>query len=497
MRGDFADAPRATTTLAGNEFGIGGPSIGVRRTAGFYPALAAAVAAGALLSVAESPGAGSIVFVSYLVAGAVGLRAARWRWLLPMAGVLSALVVPLVGILISAGALAIAGVAAQPTPQALAAALALACFLGGAKLVAPRVRVGVVGSPMEAVRLAAEIQAAGGGSLVVEAVIAPDDWSVDSFALLGPCVCSLGAVGRVIDERNIEILVVTGEFSRKQVDAQLFDELITRPVRVMALHEFHEYRFGAVPVAEISHSWFTGLAGRHHRPLTRLAKRCLDLALALALLVVLWPLLAAVALLIRRDGGPAIYRQQRIGKGGVPFTILKLRTMRSVPSSTTEWTVPGDRRVTSLGKVLRRTHIDELPQLWNVVRGDMSLVGPRPEQSVYVEVLSDRIPFYAQRHVVQPGITGWAQVRVGYQGTLEGTTFKLCNDLYYVKNHTLWLDLLILLETLRSLVASPYSPGTPPTRDTMLGMGAAALAAGSVEGWGADPLRGAGDSPGR
>jgi lipopolysaccharide/colanic/teichoic acid biosynthesis glycosyltransferase len=135
------------------------------------------------------------------------------------------------------------------------------------------------------------------------------------------------------------------------------------------------------------------------------------------------------------------------------------------------WAEADDIRVTRIGRFLRKSHLDEAPQLWNVIKGEMSLVGPRPEQETYVDALSKQIPFYTQRHVVKPGITGWAQVRVGYSGSLEGTAFKLCNDLYYVKHHSISLDMAILLETVRTLVADKQYVEPPSTSLTMLGEG--------------------------
>jgi len=131
--------------------------------------------------------------------------------------------------------------------------------------------------------------------------------------------------------------------------------------------------------------------------------------------------------------------------------------------------------VTKVGAFLRRSHLDEAPQLLNILRGDMSLVGPRPEQVAYVTRLAEQIPFYNQRHIVKPGLTGWAQVRIGYAGSTRGTLFKLCNDLYYVKHHSLSLDLTILLETVRTLVADRQFAGEPPTSSTMIGSGPRAI----------------------
>ena len=150
--------------------------------------------------------------------------------------------------------------------------------------------------------------------------------------------------------------------------------------------------------------------------------------------------------------------------------------MSVAPPGQSAWTTADDPRVTKLGAFLRKTHLDEAPQLMNILRGDMSLVGPRPEQVAYVERLAEQIPFYNQRHIVKPGLTGWAQVRVGYAGSMRGTLFKLCNDLYYVKHHSLSLDLTILLETVRTLFSDRQFGDEPATSGTMIGSGPRAIA---------------------
>ena len=150
-------------------------------------------------------------------------------------------------------------------------------------------------------------------------------------------------------------------------------------------------------------------------------------------------------LLIRRDGGPALFAQVRIGEGGQRFRLHKLRTMRVGADASAQWACPDDPRITRIGAWLRRTHLDELPQLVNVLRGEMSLVGPRPEQPEFVDRLEQILPFYQRRHLMRPGITGWAQVRCGYAGSDVGSAWKLCHDLYYAKH--------------RSAGARPADPG--------------------------------------
>jgi lipopolysaccharide/colanic/teichoic acid biosynthesis glycosyltransferase len=155
---------------------------------------------------------------------------------------------------------------------------------------------------------------------------------------------------------------------------------------------------------------------------------------------------------IRRDGGPALFTQVRIGEQGHRFRLLKLRTMRVGADSSAQWACADDPRMTRVGGWLRRTHLDELPQLVNVLRGEMSLVGPRPEQPQFVDRLEQMLPFYQRRHLMRPGITGWAQIRCGYAGSDIGSAWKLCHDLYYAKHRSAGVDLLILCETLATLV---------------------------------------------
>jgi lipopolysaccharide/colanic/teichoic acid biosynthesis glycosyltransferase len=161
------------------------------------------------------------------------------------------------------------------------------------------------------------------------------------------------------------------------------------------------------------------------------------------------PVIAVAALATKlTDGGPVLYRQRRVGERGKEFEIVKLRTMvENAEASGPQWSERDDDRVSPLGRFLRRTHLDELPQLWNVLRGDMTLVGPRPERPEICGELESRFPHYTRRHLVKPGITGWAQLRCGYAGSDVGTAWKLCHDLFYIKRRSILADWLIILET--------------------------------------------------
>ncbi|NJO38756.1 MAG: exopolysaccharide biosynthesis polyprenyl glycosylphosphotransferase [Rhizobiales bacterium] len=180
-------------------------------------------------------------------------------------------------------------------------------------------------------------------------------------------------------------------------------------------------------------------------------KRTSDILAASALLLLTLPLFPLVALLVKLDSrGPAIYSQTRAGLHGKPFTMYKFRSMRTdAEAKGAQWAVDNDPRVTRLGKFLRLSRLDELPQLWNVLKGDMSLVGPRPERPEMIVELDEKIPYYKERHGVRPGITGWAQTSYAYTSSIEDTRIKLEYDLYYLKNHSLLLDFVIMFQTIR------------------------------------------------
>lgn len=223
-------------------------------------------------------------------------------------------------------------------------------------------------------------------------------------------------------------------------------------VKVTDLAGFFERVHGHVPLDMSRASWFIYGDGYRQNWLRRFVKRSFDLVVVALLVAAALPLIIMTALLIALESpGTVIYRQQRVGRGGKPFTLLKFRSMAmdAEKDGKPAWAAVDDMRITRVGKFIRRTRIDELPQLVNVLRGEMSLVGPRPERPEFVTMLSEQIPFYAVRHSVKPGITGWAQVRHCYVATVNDTVKKLEYDIYYVKNNSLLLDFLILLETVR------------------------------------------------
>ena len=223
-------------------------------------------------------------------------------------------------------------------------------------------------------------------------------------------------------------------------------------VEITDLARFFERVHGKVPVDLLKVSWLIYGAGYRQGWLRTTVKRAFDLIAGLVLLLFALPVMLVAAAAIRLESrGPVIYRQARVGQGGEQFTVFKFRSMRTDAEKAGEarWAVARDPRVTRVGRLIRKVRIDELPQLFNVLRGEMSFVGPRPERPEFVALLTEQVPYYAARHTVKPGLTGWAQVRYSYGATVEQSVRKLEYDLYYVKNHTLALDLLVLLETVR------------------------------------------------
>jgi sugar transferase (PEP-CTERM system associated) len=218
------------------------------------------------------------------------------------------------------------------------------------------------------------------------------------------------------------------------------------------LSAFYERIRGEVPIDSLKASWLIYGDGFAQDPMRTFIKRTFDIAASLFLIVLNLPLmfLAALAIFIE-SGGPVFFTQERVGRGGRVFKCVKFRSMTTdaEKDGVARWATTNDSRVTRVGRVMRKMRIDELPQLFNVLRGEMSLVGPRPERPVFVAQLKDQIRFYDVRHSIKPGITGWAQVRYSYGSSIEDAQRKLQYDLFYVKNHSLALDIQVLVETIR------------------------------------------------
>jgi lipopolysaccharide/colanic/teichoic acid biosynthesis glycosyltransferase len=305
-----------------------------------------------------------------------------------------------------------------------------------------RDRVLLVGEPEEARALEEELHQSERPALLVGSLTAEDATPID------PPVRPLVHVARA-SRANMVVLSRSAQASEEVVaQAALLHQQGTR-VRTLSL--FYEQWLGKLPMSELERVSLLFDIGEVHAPGYARVKRLLDVVLSAAGLVVLGLVLPLVAVAnVVGNRGPLFYRQRRVGRLGHEFTILKLRTMRA--STTTDPTVEADPRVTPVGRIWRRTHLDELPQVVNVLRGDLSVVGPRPEQPHLVARLSEKIPFYGTRALVRPGLTGWAQVKYHYGADDVDALEKLQYDVYYLRRQSFALDLRIVLRTLRHVM---------------------------------------------
>ncbi|SEK96355.1 TIGR03013 family XrtA/PEP-CTERM system glycosyltransferase [Nitrosovibrio tenuis] len=226
-------------------------------------------------------------------------------------------------------------------------------------------------------------------------------------------------------------------------------------IKVTDSAAFFERERGQIRVNSLYPSWLVFGGGFDQSPLRSAIKGVFDIAASGVLLAATLPIMLITALcILLEDGAPIFYRQERVGKGGKTFMVLKFRSMRkdAEKGGNPQWATADDPRVTRVGKIIRKLRIDELPQIFNVLNGDMSFVGPRPERPYFVDRLCTEVPFYNVRHSVKPGITGWAQVRYKYGASVQDAIEKLQYDLYYVKNHSLFLDIIILIDTIEVVV---------------------------------------------
>ncbi len=265
-----------------------------------------------------------------------------------------------------------------------------------------------------------------------------------------PHLGSIQDLVSIAQQRDVDHVIV----ATASIDDDLMNLLLQCmqiKVRVFNFINVIEEITGKVPIDYLTDNWFIlelSLKGKRY---FWYAKRSIDIALASAGLCLTLPLLPLVALLIKLDsGGPVFYAQYRIGRGNKPFLVRKLRTMiEDADKNNVHWTTNKDNRITRVGKLIRKMRIDEVPQLINVLKGDMSLIGPRPEAVSLVEKYVKAIPYYSERHMVSPGITGWAQINHRYGNSIDDARQKLMYDFYYIKNRSLTLDLVILLRTIR------------------------------------------------
>jgi len=264
-------------------------------------------------------------------------------------------------------------------------------------------------------------------------------------------------VAAAIVEKKIDIMAVQTDLKKNQRLAAVIYNYLTSGVEVVDTIVLYENIFGKIPLSELEEFWFLENIIERHR-IYDFFRLPLEILLAFVLVIILSPLLILIALLIKLTSrGPVLIKQKRVGELGKEFTFYKFRSMianspdGSAEADGIQWAKENDPRITILGTLLRRTHLDELPQLFNIIRGESSFVGPRPERPEFVEQLKKTVPFYELRHLVKPGITGWAQLNYRYGASVEDAYEKLQYDLYYLKNRSLWLDLGIIIKTIKMI----------------------------------------------
>jgi sugar transferase (PEP-CTERM system associated) len=323
--------------------------------------------------------------------------------------------------------------------------------------VRPRERLLLVGTSPASVELARELFD-NRQELGVEIVgfVDPDPARVGAPVLNPGVVGSVDDIPALVSQLRIDRVVVSlGDARGRLPMDRLLEIRLNNGVAFDHLASVYEEYTGKIALENLRPSWLIFSSGFRKTRALLAAKRAFDICLALAGLLIGGPVMLLVALAIRLTShGPVLYHQERVGLNGATFMVHKFRTMRPDAEAATGpvWSAAQDSRVTPIGGFLRRTRLDELPQLWNVLRGDMSFVGPRPERPTFVAELTEKIPFYGQRHVVKPGITGWAQVRYTYGASIEDAIEKLQYDLYYIKNLSFALDLVIVLDTIKTVV---------------------------------------------
>lgn len=257
-------------------------------------------------------------------------------------------------------------------------------------------------------------------------------------------------LSQIINASQINLIVVPAHIKKNSRSAKLIYKNLALGIEVLDLAKIYEILFQKIPLAELEEVWFLENIARNnkvHDAIIRPIEVCITMILA----VITMPLSLLIMAIIKiTSAGSAFFTQIRVGKNGRHFTLWKFRTMGAdAEKSGPKWATVNDRRVTPFGKFLRRTHLDELPQLFNIATGELSLIGPRPERPEFTATLEKEIPYYALRHLIKPGLTGWAQINYRYGASLDDAYEKLQYDIYYLKNRSFWLDILILIKTIK------------------------------------------------
>ena len=259
----------------------------------------------------------------------------------------------------------------------------------------------------------------------------------------------------LVKKNGINKMIITEDSLEKETLKKILG-LKLKGIKVINYESFNEEIQGKVDVKNIDEHWFLNGSGFNilHSVVQKKIKRLFDITLAVLIFIFTLPVMFLTVIIIKLEShGPALFKQKRVGRGNQEFTIYKFRSMRSdAEKDGAKWAQKNDSRITKFGNFMRKTRIDELPQLWNVLKGDMSFVGPRPERQVFIDDLEKEIPFYNLRHCVKPGLTGWAQVMYPYGASIEDSLRKLEYDLYYIKHQNFIMDIFIFFKTVKTVL---------------------------------------------
>jgi exopolysaccharide biosynthesis polyprenyl glycosylphosphotransferase len=422
---------------------------------------------GAVFAIFErrsAPGEAVAIIAAWACAAAYVDRRRR-AWPLVLDSYLTATSIALLG----AGTASLAifwlpGTSIEPLHLALLAGAVFVVTLGFEKI-ARRLRVAhrilIVGAPDRGARqVIADLRKTPGCRFACVGVICDRTWEAED--VLGvPVLGGPWDLTNVIEATRPSLVVLA------EPDIVIFDGLLdaaSQTFRALGLSEFYEHAFGKVPVRHLAKdpAWFMSILHLYRRQYPRATKRALDIALATLGLVLAAPLFPLLGLLVLASGeGPVFYRQVRVGEHGKLFHVVKFRTMMNGAEQpgAPAWAQPDDPRVTPVGRIMRALWLDEVPQLWTVLRGEMSMVGPRPERPEFLALLEREVPFWKRRDLVKPGLSGWAQVNFRYAADTESMVEKLSFDLYYLKYRSLLLDLVIVAKTVRLVLAHGRTHG--------------------------------------
>jgi sugar transferase (PEP-CTERM system associated) len=321
--------------------------------------------------------------------------------------------------------------------------------------VGPRERLLLVGTNHGAVDLARELYGRQDLSVDIVGFIDPDPSKVGMPVINPGVIGTIEDIPAIVRARSVDRVVVSLSDARGKLPMDKLLEMKLDGVSFDHLASVYEQYTGKIAVDNLRPSWLIFSEGFKKSRVQVALKRLLDLVAGLIGLIVAAPVMVLTAIAVKLSSpGPILYHQSRVGLRGRVFTVHKFRSMRQDAEQDTGavWARANDARVTWVGRFLRRTRLDELPQLWNVLIGDMSIVGPRPERPEFVSSLTRQIPFYGQRHIVRPGLTGWAQVRYTYGASVEDAMEKLQYDLFYIKNMSVALDLFVLAKTVKTVL---------------------------------------------